>query len=199
MTRPHGGQSGRHVRTRGDDQRLDRHPQRGCRPGHGRQPGREPSGRVPVRHGGASGTATRSSSCVDPRFNRTAAVADRFVQIRAGTDIAFLGGLIHYALDARTATTTSTSGCSPTRSFLVKRAATPSTRRAACSRAGTTSGRRTPTSRAGATSSTSDGFAKVDPTLQHPRSVFQVMKTFYARYTPEMVVDDLRLQRRTTS
>ena len=36
--------------------------------------------------------------CVDPRFNRTAAVADRFVQIRAGTDIAFLGGLINYAL-----------------------------------------------------------------------------------------------------
>ena len=35
---------------------------------------------------------------VDPRFNRTAAVADRFAQIRAGTDIAFLGGLINYAL-----------------------------------------------------------------------------------------------------
>ncbi|MGH7253694.1 MAG: molybdopterin-dependent oxidoreductase, partial [Nitrospiraceae bacterium] len=34
--------------------------------------------------------------CVDPRFNRTAAVAYQFVQIRAGTDIAFLGGLIHY-------------------------------------------------------------------------------------------------------
>jgi formate dehydrogenase major subunit len=32
-----------------------------------------------------------------------------------------------------------------------------------------------------------DGFAKVDPTLQHPRSVFQVMKRFYARYTPEVV------------
>ena len=31
------------------------------------------------------------------------------------------------------------------------------------------------------------GFAKVDPTLQHPRSVFQVMKRFYARYTPETV------------
>ena len=27
----------------------------------------------------------------------------------------------------------------------------------------------------------------MDPTLQHPRSVFQVMKRFYARYTPEMV------------
>src|SRR5262245_25522766 len=36
--------------------------------------------------------------CGDPRFNRTAAVADRFVQIRSGTDIAFLGGLIHHAL-----------------------------------------------------------------------------------------------------
>src|SRR5687767_4962536 len=39
--------------------------------------------------------------CVDPRFNRTAAVADCFVQIRAGTDIAFLGGLIHYVLSKR--------------------------------------------------------------------------------------------------
>src|SRR5512145_1184375 len=36
--------------------------------------------------------------CVDPRFNRTAAVADCFVQIRVGTDIAFLGGLINYVL-----------------------------------------------------------------------------------------------------
>jgi len=35
---------------------------------------------------------------VDPRFTRTAAVADQFLQIRAGTDIAFLGGLINYAL-----------------------------------------------------------------------------------------------------
>jgi formate dehydrogenase major subunit len=36
--------------------------------------------------------------CVDPRFTRTAANADLFCQIRAGTDIAFLGGLINYAL-----------------------------------------------------------------------------------------------------
>src|SRR4026207_1422983 len=35
---------------------------------------------------------------VDPRFTRTAAVADLFLQIRAGTDIAFLGGLINYAV-----------------------------------------------------------------------------------------------------
>ena len=35
---------------------------------------------------------------VDPRFTRTSANADLFVQIRAGTDIAFLGGIINYAL-----------------------------------------------------------------------------------------------------
>jgi formate dehydrogenase major subunit len=36
---------------------------------------------------------------VDPRFTRTSATADLFVQIRAGADIAFLGGLIRYAIE----------------------------------------------------------------------------------------------------
>ncbi len=36
---------------------------------------------------------------VDPRFTRTAAVSDLFVQIRAGADIAFLGGLMRYAIE----------------------------------------------------------------------------------------------------
>src|ERR1700746_3147321 len=36
---------------------------------------------------------------VDPRFTRTSAVADLFCQIRAGTDIAFLGGMIRYAIE----------------------------------------------------------------------------------------------------
>src|SRR5712672_1001827 len=35
---------------------------------------------------------------VDPRFQRTASQADHFCQIRAGSDIAFLGGLMNYAL-----------------------------------------------------------------------------------------------------
>ncbi len=35
---------------------------------------------------------------VDPRFTRTATQADLFLQIRAGSDIAFLGGVINYAL-----------------------------------------------------------------------------------------------------
>ena len=36
---------------------------------------------------------------VDPRYTRTSAVADVFVKIRPGTDIAFLGGIIRYILE----------------------------------------------------------------------------------------------------
>ena len=36
---------------------------------------------------------------VDPRFTRTASVSDLFCQIRAGTDIAFLGSVIRYAIE----------------------------------------------------------------------------------------------------
>lgn len=36
---------------------------------------------------------------VDPRFTRTSAMADIWVPLRAGTDILFLGGLIHYAIE----------------------------------------------------------------------------------------------------
>src|SRR3954462_9447936 len=35
---------------------------------------------------------------IDPRFTRTSAVADLHVPLRAGSDIAFLGGIINYIL-----------------------------------------------------------------------------------------------------
>jgi len=35
---------------------------------------------------------------VDPRFNRTSAMSDIWVPLRAGTDLVFLGGLINYVL-----------------------------------------------------------------------------------------------------
>lgn len=35
---------------------------------------------------------------VDPRFTRTSALADSYVPIRAGSDIAFLGGIVNYVL-----------------------------------------------------------------------------------------------------
>ena len=37
---------------------------------------------------------------VDPRFTRTSAMADVYAPLRAGSDIAFLGGLIHYVLNS---------------------------------------------------------------------------------------------------
>src|SRR5687768_8375121 len=37
---------------------------------------------------------------VDPRFTRTSAVADIYAPLRAGSDIAFLGGLIAYVLNS---------------------------------------------------------------------------------------------------
>jgi formate dehydrogenase major subunit len=36
---------------------------------------------------------------VDPRFTRTSAVANIHVPIRAGSDIAFLGGIINYIIE----------------------------------------------------------------------------------------------------
>ena len=36
---------------------------------------------------------------VDPRFTRTSAMADLHVPLRAGSDIAFLGGVIRYILE----------------------------------------------------------------------------------------------------
>jgi len=38
---------------------------------------------------------------VDPRFTRTSAVCNFYLPIRAGSDIAFLGGIIHYILENR--------------------------------------------------------------------------------------------------
>ena len=35
---------------------------------------------------------------IDPRFSRTSAMADMFVPVRAGADIAFLGGIVNYVL-----------------------------------------------------------------------------------------------------
>ena len=36
---------------------------------------------------------------VDPRFNRTAAVADFYAPVRSGSDIAFLGALINWLIE----------------------------------------------------------------------------------------------------
>ena len=123
---------------------------------------------------------------VDPRYQRTAAVADKFVQIRAGSDVAFLCGLINYALsnnriqeDYVKLYTNAT--------FLIKDGYSFD------EKTGLFSGW-DPEKKAYTDKSTwaydidaATGFAKVDETMQDPRCVLQSMKRFYARYTPEMV------------
>jgi formate dehydrogenase major subunit len=150
---------------------------------------------------------------IDPRFTRTSALADQHVTLRAGTDIAFLGGVIHYILsndldfreyvqaytnapvllNDRFADTEDLdglfSGYDPhTASY------DPATWSYESVTAGEGAGGREKKQSApyqhGAGGPVVDGGAgelAADPTLQHPRCVFQVLKRHYARYTPEMV------------
>ena len=121
---------------------------------------------------------------VDPRFNRTAAVADSFTQIRAGSDIAFLAGLMNYALThdryhaeyIRLYTNAT---------FLVKEGYSFNEQEGVFS--GWDEQKGSYDKSTWNYELDEKGFAKVDPTMEHPRSVFQLMKSFYSRYTPETV------------
>ena len=118
---------------------------------------------------------------VDPRFTRSAAVADYYAPIRAGADIAFLGGVINYLLSNNKIHHEYVKNYTNS-SFLIN------------PEYGFKDGLFTgydEAKRSYAKASWSyqmDGqFAKVDPTLQDPNCVFQHMKRHFARYTPDMV------------
>ena len=119
---------------------------------------------------------------VDPRFTRSAAVSDYYAPIRAGSDIAFLGGVINYLLandkihhDYVKAYTNA--------AFLIDEGYK--------FEDGLFSGynaeKRSYAKDTWKYQLDSQGFAKVDDTLQDPNCVFQLMKKHYARYTPELV------------
>ena len=117
---------------------------------------------------------------VDPRFTRTAATADLFVQIRAGSDIAFLGGLINYAISngriAREYLTNFTNAA-----FVIQDGfKLPDDGLFSGFDAKTNTYDR-------ATWNYQDAANLYDLTLENPRCVFQLLKTQYSRYTPEMV------------
>ncbi|OYW08898.1 MAG: formate dehydrogenase, partial [Acidobacteriia bacterium 12-62-4] len=120
--------------------------------------------------------------CVDPRFTRTAAVSDLYVPIRSGTDIAFLGGLIHYALTEnkyqRKYVEQHTNA-----SFLIAEGFGFSEGHFS----GWKDGKYDKTT--WQYELDGQGYAKVDPTLEHPRCVFQLMKAHYSRYTPDVVAN----------
>jgi formate dehydrogenase major subunit len=133
---------------------------------------------------------------VDPRFTRTAATADLHVQIRAGADIAFLGGLLRYALEnqriAREYLVNFTNAA-----FVVKDGfklpedglysgfdeTTKTYDRSSWNyeqRGGGSSG-------VPGAPATLPADVVFDMSLEHPRCVYQLLKKQYSRYTPEMV------------
>src|SRR5207302_5314526 len=123
----------------------------------------------------------------DPRFTRTSALADTYLRIRTGTDAAYFGGLINYVLQNNLIHADYVRDYTNA-SWIVKQGYS--------FQDGLFSGydktKRTydistwayetlPPANPG------DTFARRDPTLQDPSSVFQLLKAHYARYTPEMV------------
>jgi formate dehydrogenase major subunit len=119
---------------------------------------------------------------VDPRFTRTAAVADVFVQLRPGTDIAFLGGVIHYLLSKDLVQKEYVQAYTNA-PFLVRE----DYQFADGLFSGYDEQKRSYDKTTWAYELDADGYAKTDAALAHPRSVYQLMKRHYARYTPEMV------------
>jgi formate dehydrogenase major subunit len=150
---------------------------------------------------------------VDPRYTRTAATSDLFLQIRAGADIAFLGGVIHYALEnqriAREYLVNFTNA-----SFLIKEGfqlpedglysgfneGTGTYDRSTWNYEGSgggPAGKAAPAGHAPGPFNENKSQAAIpaslplnvsyDASLEHPRCVYQLLKKHYSRYTPEMV------------
>ena len=119
---------------------------------------------------------------VDPRFTRSASVADYYVQIRTGTDIVFLGGVIRWLLENDKIQHEYVKNYTDM-TFIV--------REDYQFKDGIFSGydpeKRTYLKESWDWEKGDDGFVKSDPTLTHPRCVYNLLKNHYARYTPEMV------------
>ena len=119
---------------------------------------------------------------VDPRFNRTSAVADFYAPIRNGTDIAFLGGVINWLLsndkihhDYVKFNTDAT--------FLTK----PGYGIENGLFSGYDEAKRKYDKSTWGYQLDENGYVLVDDTMQDPACVMQQLKKHYSRYTPEMV------------
>ena len=144
---------------------------------------------------------------VDPRYTRTSALADVYVPLRPGTDIAFLGGLINHVLNegkefreyvvayTNAATIVADdfrdtedldgifSGFDPER-----RSYDPSSWQYEGTVAMPAAGHREWWNGAGSETASSGRRPPArDETLTHPRCVFQLLRRHYSRYTPELV------------
>jgi anaerobic selenocysteine-containing dehydrogenase len=119
---------------------------------------------------------------VDPRFTRSAAVADVYAPLRVGTDIAFLGGVINHLLSTNKIHLDYVK-LNTDASFLTK----PEYAFDNGNFSGYDEAKRSYNKASWGYQVGPDGYVKVDETLQDPLCVFQQMKKHYARYTPELV------------
>lgn len=119
---------------------------------------------------------------IDPRFTRTAAVADFYTPIRSGTDIAFLSGVLLYLIDNNQINAEYVKNYTNA-SLLVREDFT--------FEDGLFSGydadKRRYDKRSWNYQLDDQGFAKRDDTLQDPRCVWNLLRTHVSRYTPEVV------------
>jgi formate dehydrogenase major subunit len=153
---------------------------------------------------------------VDPRFTRTSATASNWVQIRAGSDIAFLGGIINYILengrdfreyvvnytnapviiDEAFLDTEDLDGFFSGWDAQAGRYDNTSWQYAGMEILGS-AGHREKGARLGHAVDEGGGSSEFrhgeppeeDTTLEHPRCVYQLLKKHFRRYTPELVAD----------
>ncbi len=150
---------------------------------------------------------------VDPRYTRTSAMADIWVPLRAGSDIIFLGALVHYVLENNkefrdyvlhytNASTILREDFRDTEDLdgffsgwdAEKNKYDPESWSYQGSPQKETGGNAPGHSDAGGGHGKDRGgeaqdvaIFQSDSTLQNPRCVFQVLKRHFSRYTPEMV------------
>ena len=119
---------------------------------------------------------------VDPRFTRTASVADYYAPIRPGTDIAFLNGVIHYLLE-KDAIQHEYVRAYTNAGLIVKEGFG--------FQDGLFSGYNEQTHSYDKSSWDYElddkGYAKSDDTWQDPRCVINLLRQHVSRYTPEVV------------
>jgi formate dehydrogenase major subunit len=120
---------------------------------------------------------------VDPRFTRTAAVADLYSPIRVGTDVAYLLGLVRYAL-VNNRFHEDYVKLHTNASYIVGEAF--AFHEGLFSGFDEATGEYAKDEWAYEADRKTSGYG-VDPTLQHPRCVFQLLRKHVERYTPEMV------------
>jgi formate dehydrogenase major subunit len=124
---------------------------------------------------------------VDPRYTRTSSKADIYAPLRSGTDIAFLGGMLKYILDNNLyhqeyVAEYTNAGFLVKRSFGFKDGLFSGYEKTP---AGPSLGKYDKSQWGFQTDA--EGIPLMDRSLKHKRSVFQLLKKHYRRYTPEVV------------